>query len=136
MRLDKGVVGWGSDWPAWSEGGADLPHPIICLGRFPNGNVLLVPFTSKRDRVTAGVRITLDRFPSIYPPLNPDYQECYVCVYDEEGCYLTVGDPKEGGARIGTDSIKISDRVRMHKDEWSLLETAIKQAREAKSGIF
>ena len=102
-----GSIAMASTWPAWEHQGLPLPHPIIVLAKWKNGNVAVAPITTKMELCIRHVELTRSTLPSGYPPLFRD--PCWICVRDKDGDCIAVAEPIENCLKIGNQVLPLID---------------------------
>lgn len=122
-----GSIALASTWPAWERQGLPLPHPVIVLAAWPNGNVAVAPVTTKADLCARSVCLGFKNLSSGYPPLFRD--PCWICVRDRQGDCIAIAQPEEERLKIGTQSIALLGHRLLTKEDLLRVQQAVHQAR-------
>ncbi len=86
--LRAGVIAWAHTWPDWERlPGQEEPHPVIALGQNKNGEIALLPCSSKGDLGKLQMPLRQTSYlqcPSAFRPRGPLTKDpTWVCVADK-----------------------------------------------------
>lgn len=82
--LNPGMIAWAATWPDWETiPGQESPHPVLAIGQNADGEIAVLPLSSKPDLGQAQVAITSQNCPSAFRPLGPlSVSPSFICIAD------------------------------------------------------
>lgn len=130
MKPIPGTIAMASSWPAWERQGLPLPHPVIVLAAWPNGNLGVAPITTKQDLCRAGVRLDRQALPGAYPPLFRE--PCWICLRDKDGDCVAVAEGVDDALVISRQRLVLNGQRIIVGDEWQALLARVREARRGR----
>lgn len=123
--LVPGMIAWASTWPDWERiAGQESPHPILIIGNNQDGEVAVLPLSSKPDLGRFQLAITREVFPSAFTPKGPlSVSPSYVCIADRQGALTMRWAAIEPGALVlPKGRINLRKMASLAPDQWRRLQ--------------
>jgi len=131
------MIAWAHTWPEWqSVPGQESPHPIIGLGLNQDGELALLPCSSKGDLGRLQIPLRRAAFlecPSAFKPRGPlSADPTWVCVADKFWQpNLRWAKVEPGRLVFPKDTIRLRRITKLANDDWHRLKTELARAIKA-----
>jgi len=118
-------MAWADFWPAWEIDGEE--HPILIIQKDDNGEVAILPLTTKPELSEAYVSVSKRHYPSAFKPngiLSVD--ETVICLADGKRQPAMIwGRPHQNEIHFPNKTVKLRRIIKLSREDWTALRQAI-----------